>query len=76
MHVSNKQLCALDSLNQCSSPPWPKYTLLIDKALRLKTPDGDNFPLTSMIDNYKTKTTGMKKKPAVCIRYFLPFINK
>ena len=40
MHVSYKQLCALDSFNQCSSSSWPKYTLLMDKALRLKTPDG------------------------------------
>lgn len=58
MHVWSKQLCALDSLNQCRSSSWPKYTQLIGKALRLKTPDG---PRLFLVHDWQIKTVKFLK---------------
>lgn len=53
-------MCALDSLNQRSSLSWPIYTLLKDKALRLKTPDGLEQCFSCQVQNVQIESKSLE----------------
>lgn len=78
MHVSEIQLFALDHYTSAVHCHGLKYTLLIEKALRLKTPDELRQFCTEVHDLKikKVKLLEFKRKTGDCIRYFLPFIKK